>query len=43
MKRLFLILALAFSAPALAGDLGASDHVMYGVNAKNPDFSKTTF
>ena len=43
MKRLFLILALAFSAPALAGDLGASDHVMYGVNAISPDFSKTTF
>ena len=43
MKRLFLIFSLAFGAPALAGDPGASDHVMNGVNAKNPDFSKTTF
>lgn len=43
MKRLLLLLPLFLVAPVQAGNLGAADHVMYGVNAKDPDFSKTTF
>ena len=43
MKRLFVIFALAFSAPVLAGDLGLADHVMYGIDSKNPDFTRTAF
>ena len=30
-------------APAQAGDLGLADHVMYGIDSKNPDFTRTTF
>ncbi len=41
MKRLLLLLLLM--APAQAGDLGLADHVMYGIDSKNPDFTRTAF
>ena len=42
VKRVLLLLTLLM-APAQAGDLGLADHVMYGVDAKNPDFTRTSF
>ena len=30
-------------APAQAGNLGAADEVMFGVDAKTPDYSQTSF
>ena len=41
MKRLLLLLLLM--APAQAGNLGAADEVMFGVDAKTPDYSQTSF
>jgi len=42
MKRLLLLLPLLI-APAQAGNLGAADEVLFGVNAKSPDYSQTSF
>ena len=41
MKRLLFLLLLM--APAQAGNLGAADQYMPGVDAKNPDYSQTSF
>ena len=41
MKRFLLLLLLI--APAHAGNLGAADQVMFGVDAKTPDYTKTSF
>jgi hypothetical protein len=35
--------AVLLGGPAVAGNLGAADHVMYGVDAKSPDYTKTSF
>ena len=42
MKRLLVLLPLLL-APAQAGNLGAADEVMFGVDAKTPDYSQTSF
>ena len=41
MKRLLPLLPLM--APDQAGDLGLADHVMYGIDSKNPNFTRTAF
>ena len=42
MKKLLLLIPLLI-APAQAGNLGAADVVMSGVDAKTPDYSQTSF
>ena len=42
MKRLLVLLPLLL-ATAQAGNLGAADEVMFGVDAKTPDYSQTSF
>lgn len=43
MKRLLLLVSLLLTVPAQAGNLGAADEVMFGVDAKAPDYSQTSF
>ena len=46
MRRLIAATAAAaalLGGPAVAGNLGAADQVMYGVDAKSPDYTKTSF
>ena len=38
-----VLVGLALSGPAHSGSLGAADHVMFGVNARSPDYTKTSF
>lgn len=44
MKRLLLAAVfLLTAAPGVGGDLGLADHVLYGVDSKNPDFNRKSF
>lgn len=43
MKRLLIALPLLLGAPLQAGNLGAADQVMFGVDAKSPDYSQASF
>lgn len=44
MKRLMIAGALVIAAaPLKAGNLGAADQLLFGVDAKNPDYSQTSF
>lgn len=43
MKLALGFLLLLAAAPVNAGNLGAADQVMFGVDAKNPDYTQTSF
>lgn len=43
MLKSVVLAGRALAEPAYSGSLGAADHVMFGVNARSPDYTKTSF